>query len=186
MTPAYMNENHHAVVIDAARELIQASFEIDSPETAFERDVQRRLVEENRLLLAGRHSAALQKYRGLRGVIAAVLYPRIPPFVGVKVDWGALAKLNIANTLIGKSAQILDRTPPQAKAIPPSLLTAAPMSAVMGRVFADVQAGGLTDAEQAVRGRQPSSTSIARPTAVVLCRAKATVAVRRTGIKRET
>jgi hypothetical protein len=152
MTPAYINENRHAFVIDAARELIQASFEIDSPETAFERDVQRRLVDANRLLLTGRHSAALQEYRGLRGVIAAVLYPRIPPFVGVKVDWGALAKLNIADTLIGKSAQMLDRTPPQAKAIPPSLLAAAPMSAEMGRVFADVQAGGLTDADQAVRG----------------------------------
>ena len=152
MTPQYLIENRYSFVIDAARELAQASFEIDSPETAFERDVQRRLVEANRLLLGGRHSAALQEYRSLRGVIAAVLYPRIPPFVGVKVDWSKLAKLDIADTVISKSAQVLDRTPPQAKGIPASFLAAAPMSAEISQVFAQVETAGLTDADQAVRG----------------------------------
>jgi Tc toxin complex TcA C-terminal TcB-binding domain len=152
MTPTYLNENRYSFVIDAARELAQASFEIDSPETAFERNVQRRLVEANQLLLAGRHSAALQEYRSLRGVIASVLYPRIPPFVGIKLDWLRLAKLGIADTVIGKSAQMLDRTPSMSKAIPSSLLTAAPMSAEMSQVFAEVETAGLTDADEGVRG----------------------------------
>lgn len=152
MTPTYLHENRYAFVIDATRELAKASFEIDSPETAFERDVQRRLVAANRLLVEGRHHAALQEYQSLRGVIAAVLYPRLPPHAGIELNWSVLNKLGIADSVLGKSAQILYRTPAQANAIPASLLSQAPMSAELVREFEHVERAGLADTDQAVGG----------------------------------
>jgi hypothetical protein len=154
--PKYLVENRYSFVIDAARQLAQASVEIDSAESAFERDVQRRLIEANRLLSTGRHSAALEEYRALRGVIAAMLHPATPPFAGFAVEWTQLTRLGIADMAITKSAQMLDRTPLQQRAIPASLQTPVELSAEVTKVFSAVDRAGLGDADEGIRGRLAS------------------------------
>jgi hypothetical protein len=151
MAPKYQAENRYAFVIDATRELAAASYEVDTPETAFERDVQRRLVEANRLLASGRPAAALDAYTALRGVIAAVLYPKIPPVVGRKIDWLKLAQAGVADAVMAKSAQMLDRTPLVETAIPAAFLTSSALPAAAANVFAEVEAAGLVDADIGVR-----------------------------------
>jgi hypothetical protein len=149
MAPEYLLENRYSFVIDAVREVAHPGVEIDSAESAFERDVQRRLVEANRLLAAGRHTAALQEYRSLRGVIAAVLYPPKPPWVGI--EWGKIAGLGITEATIAKSAQILDRTPLLERAIPATLLGQVEMSSELAEALSGAH-GGLADSDEAVRG----------------------------------
>jgi Tc toxin complex TcA C-terminal TcB-binding domain len=151
MAPKYFAENRYAFVIDATRELARSSYEVDTPETAFERDVQRRLVTANRLLAAGRPAAALEDYQSLRGVIASVLYPSISPFVGARVDWVRLAGTGIAEAAIVKSAQMLDRTPAVARAVPAAFGTVTPLSAAATQLFVQVEQAGLADADAGLR-----------------------------------
>ncbi|MEF7615718.1 hypothetical protein V4F39_17525 [Aquincola sp. MAHUQ-54] len=150
MAPKYLAENRYAFVIDAAREIDRSSYEIDTPETAFERDVQRRLAVANRLLASGRPAAALEDYLSLRGVIAAVLYPRIPPFVGSQADWPRLVRAGIAEAAIVKGAQMLERTPALSTAVPKAFGATTAMSADAGQLFAQVEQAGLADADGAL------------------------------------
>jgi len=151
MAPKYLHENRYAFVIDATRELARSSYEVDTPETAFERDVQRRLVAAHRLMAAGRVAAALEDYRSLRGVIAAVLFPKILPFVGAKADWIKLAGAGVAEAMLEKSAQMLDRTPAMTRSIPGAFSSSTPLSASVAKLFAQVEDAGLGDADAGVR-----------------------------------
>lgn len=151
MPPTYLHENRYAFVLGAVRAADRSAYEVDSPESAFERDVQRRLAAADQLLAGGRCGAALDAYRSLRGVIAAVLHPQILPGIGTKLDWVRLARTGVADAVIAASAQMLESTPPQGKGIPASLQVGTALSPEIGAVFAAVEHVGLTDQDQAVR-----------------------------------
>ncbi|MDM0001834.1 hypothetical protein QTI24_24715 [Variovorax sp. J22P240] len=151
MAPTYLHENRYAFIVDATREMARASYEVDTPESAFERDVQHRLAAAHRLMASGRIAAALEDYRSLRGVIGAVLYPKIPPFVGVKADWRKLADAGVAEAILVKSAEMLDRTPALTRSIPDTFSSSIPLDAEVAKLFAQVEAAGLADADAGVR-----------------------------------
>ena len=151
MAPKYLHENRYAFVFDATRELARASYEVDTAESVFERDVQRRLAVAHRLMAEGRVGAALEDYRSLRGVIAAVLYPKIAPHVGAKADWLRLADAGVAEATLARSALMLDRTPALTKAIPETFSSSTPLAAGITKLFAQVEDGGLADADAGVR-----------------------------------
>ena len=69
MEPKYFVENRYSFVVDALPVIGNRDYEVDTPETAFERDVQRQLAVANRLLMAGQYSTALAKFRHLRDAI---------------------------------------------------------------------------------------------------------------------
>jgi hypothetical protein len=109
--PKYFIENRYSFVVDALPRLRNAEYEVDTPETAFERDVQLQLATANRLLMAGKYSAALDKYRHLRGLIAAVIHPHLSVLNASKIDWTTISKAEITDTVVAKSAQLLKNTP---------------------------------------------------------------------------
>lgn len=111
MVPKYFIENRYSFVVDALPTLRNVDYEIDTPETAFERDVQLQLATANRLLMAGKYSAALDKYRHLRGVIAAVIHPTLSVLNASRIDWTTISKAEIIDTVVAKSAQLLKNTP---------------------------------------------------------------------------
>lgn len=150
MAPKYFAENRYTFVIDAAREIGRSSYEIDTPETAFERDVQRRLAVANRLLASGRPAAALEEYQSLRGLIASVLYPKILPHVGARLDWLHLADAGLTAAAIAKSVQMLDRTPALGRAVPEAFSSSVALPAEATKLFVQMEQAGLADVDARV------------------------------------
>lgn len=111
MVPKYFFENRYSFVVDALPKLRNVDYEVDTPETAFERDVQLQLATANRLLMTGKYSAALEKYRHLRAVIAAIIHPTLSVVNAGLIDWTIISKAELADTVVAKSAQLLKNTP---------------------------------------------------------------------------
>jgi tetratricopeptide (TPR) repeat protein len=111
MEPTYFIENRYSFIVDALPEIENVAYEVDTPETSFERSIQRQLAIANRLLMGGQYSTALAKYRGLRGTISAVIHPDISVANGSLIDWGAVEHAAIIETVLAKTAEMLVNTP---------------------------------------------------------------------------
>ena len=55
MEPNYFLENRYSFVVDALPVINNVNYEVDTPETQFEQDVQRQLATANHLLMEGRY-----------------------------------------------------------------------------------------------------------------------------------
>ena len=119
--PTYFLENRYSFVVDALPFLRNAGYEVETPETSFERDVQQELAVANRLLMEGKHSAALAKYRHLRGVVASMVHPDVSITNGSLIDWAGLSKTAVVDTLVARSAEMLIQTPAVASTVPAKL-----------------------------------------------------------------
>lgn len=119
MVPKYFVENRYSFVVDALPVISNVDYEVETPETSFERSVQRQLATANRLLMAGKYGIAISKYRHLRGVIAAVIHPNISVINGAYIDWASIDEVKMVDALIAKSADLLKKTPVFDSTIPP-------------------------------------------------------------------
>ncbi|MDD7942026.1 hypothetical protein PHK61_26775 [Actinomycetospora lutea] len=149
--PTYFVENRYSYVFDARALLATAHFEVASPESAFERSVQAELVAAHRLLMERKHGAALTKYQQIRGLIAATIVPRLPPWIGTTLEWTKVNRAELLDPLIARSAEMLVKTPVSEAAFPPRLLGGdIQVSDAALRPFAGVAQMGLTDRDLAV------------------------------------
>lgn len=120
MEPAYFIENRYSFVVDSLRHVTQPNYEVDSPESSFERSIQRQLAAANRLLMTGKYSAALSEYRHIRGLIAATMRPQLGVVNGIFVDHLKFDLTRFAQPLVALSAEMLTKTPPARSALPDS------------------------------------------------------------------
>lgn len=123
MKPKYLLENRYSFVVDAVTALNEASLEILGPETSFERQIQSQLALANRLLLQGKHSAALEKYVYLRGLVSTLVFPRLFPIDGFRIPWGKVDRPGLLDTVVRRSAEMLKQTPPAVLDVPRKLLS---------------------------------------------------------------
>ena len=121
MQPQYFIENRYSYIIDALQVINNENYEVDTPETEFERSVQSQLAQANQLLMQGKYSTALAKYLYLRGVIAAVINPHISVTNGSLIDWAKINQFEMIDALVAKAADILKNTPVLQSAIPEKL-----------------------------------------------------------------
>ncbi|MCP4420680.1 MAG: hypothetical protein GY805_29075 [Chloroflexi bacterium] len=118
MEPKYYIENRYSFVVDALPFVNNPHYEVDTPETRFERNIQCQLAIANRLLMTGKYSNAVAKFRHLRGLISKVIYPKLTAEVGGRIDWSKIDQTQLIDGLVAKSAEILQKTPITATTIP--------------------------------------------------------------------
>lgn len=121
MAPKYFAENRYSFVVDGLATVTHVDYEVDTPETSFERTIQDQLAVANRLLMDGKYSAALASYRQLRGLIAAVIHPQISVVNAAQMNWTLLGRAELIDTVVAQSAEILKKTPVVESMIPISL-----------------------------------------------------------------
>lgn len=103
MEPKYFIENRYSFIVDALSTLRDNDYEVDTPETAFEKEVQQQIAVANRLLLDGKYRPALEQYLHLRQTILKVLFPKIKFVPGhIRDSWSAFAPSKIAPLLVAK------------------------------------------------------------------------------------
>lgn len=148
MQPKYFIENRYSFVIDALHVINNENYEVDTPETEFERSVQRQLAQANQLLMQGKYSMALAKYQYLRGVISAVINPQISVGNGALIDWAIINQFEMIDALIAKSAEILKNTPVLQSAIPEKIrIGDVKLPDSLAKQFAVFEEIGLKDRE---------------------------------------
>lgn len=148
MEPNYFIENRYSFVVDALPVINNVNYEVDTPETQFEQDVQRQLATANHLLMEGRYGNALIKYRHLRGMIAAVINPQISVDSGMYIDWPSFEHPELVVTTIAKSVEMLINTPIVECTIPPRFRGGeVPLPDEVAKQFAIFEMIGLADQE---------------------------------------
>lgn len=146
MTPKYFFENRYSFVFDSQFTTKHTEYEVDTPETAFERSVQQQLLVANRLLLAGKYWPALDKYKRLRGLIATVINPRISVSNAGKITWSKINPNKAVDVLVSKSAYMLGKTPIAASSIPKTLLDSnVTLPANVANIFSVYEEPGVKD-----------------------------------------
>ena len=118
MEPKYFVENRYSFVVDALPVINNTDYEVDTPETAFERSIQFQLAHANRLLMVGKYGVALAKYRHLRGLISATINPRISVPNGTLIEWATVNRTAMVDTVVARSADILKKAPLRESAVP--------------------------------------------------------------------
>ena len=160
MEPGYFKENRYSFVVDALRTL-RADYEVDTPETALERDVHAELASANRLLMEGKHSAALAGYRHVRGMVAAVLNPAVTITNGTFIDWVKLDKVALADAVLARSAEVLVATPVAASSFPAKLrANAEAIPDAVAQALAPVLELGVKDRDAALGGVIDAATTL--------------------------
>lgn len=148
MEPSYFIENRYSFVVDALPYTQNKQYEVDTPETAFERDIQNQLATANRLLCIGKFSQALAKYKHLRGLISNVLYANITVISGTHINWGAFATTQLPQVVINKTADILKNIPVPDSTVPALFRSSsATLPAHIGRRYDRYSGIGIIDQE---------------------------------------
>lgn len=149
MEPQYFLENRYSFVMDFQPHGSDGDYAVDSPETRFEYQVQRKLAVANRLLTAGKFTAAKKKYEDLRGLIIATLKPTVSPIMGALLDWNKMAVKDLALSLIGKSAAMLKATPYHQTALPDYVRApSGKLSRELEKHFAPLESAGVRDDQE--------------------------------------
>jgi hypothetical protein len=160
MEPRYFRENRYSFVVDAVRGPA-IDYEVDTTETALERDVHQQLAAANRLLMEGRHSAALEGYRHVRAMVSAILNPAITVPNGGFIDWLRLDRVGLVDALVSRSAEVLVKTPVATSLLPAKLRAtdvALPDSVV--REFAPFTQIGVRDPDADIGGVIDAATTL--------------------------
>lgn len=120
MEPKYFVENRYSFVADARPFLRAPQYEVDTPETEFERSIQRGLAEANRALHEGKYLLALERYESLRGRILDVTRPSVGGNLGRlgTLAWARLDPPTVDDSLIELSAHMLRHTPVSESTVP--------------------------------------------------------------------
>lgn len=142
--PTYFIENRYSFVVDALAILQNPDFEVAGPEEGFERTVQTELALANRLLVEGKHSAALEKYLHLRRTISVLLWPKLFPWDKFRIPWAELDRVALLPALVGRSVEMLKQTPITASAIPAQLLGGS-IDDAASQQFGKLELVGLRD-----------------------------------------
>ncbi len=121
MEPSYFLENRYSPIINFKFTDPSPSYEVDTPDTRFEYDVQHRLARANRLLMAGKFATALAQYEDLRALIARVLRPEIGYVGSFAFDWSSVVVAEMSDALIAKSAAIMQAEPLARTELPDTL-----------------------------------------------------------------
>ena len=147
MEPKYFIENRYSFVVDALKIIDNDDYEVNTPETSFERQVQRQLAIANRLLMTGKYSAALEKYRHVRGLIAT-LRPHISVVNASLVDYARIDLAQMAGPFVAASANLLRRTPVVDSTVPDKLrLSATAIPGAVVKQFEPFEQAGVRDQE---------------------------------------
>ncbi len=151
MEPAYFFENRYSFVVDALKRIDDDDYEVETPETRFERKIRRRLVLANRLLAEGKYASALERYRRIRGLITASMRPQISVLNATLVDHAQLDLGLLAKALVARSGEMLSQTPVTDSTIPDrfrsSKVSVPPQAARRLALFEQV---GIKDREAAI------------------------------------
>lgn len=118
MAPKYFIENRYSFVVDALPIIDNHQYEVEEPDTAFERKIQREIATANRLLMANKFRLAIEKYLHIRGLIASILKPQISIRHAHLVNWNKVEYAQLSDSLVAKSADILKKTSITSDAIP--------------------------------------------------------------------
>lgn len=152
MEPKYFVENRYSFVADARPYLRAVEYEVDTPETAFERSIQRGLAEANRALHERKYTLALERYEALRGRILDVTRPSLGGTFG-RFGTLALSRLDppkIDDSLIELSAHMLRHTPVTESTVPMSFRAAAvDVSEDADRTLSTFDSAGLRGTDDA-------------------------------------
>ncbi|MBM9593826.1 Tc toxin subunit A-related protein [Roseitranquillus sediminis] len=153
MEPAYFLENRYSFVIDFQLFPERKTYEVETAETAFERNVQAQLAAANRLLMARKYSAALARYRHVRGIVAVALRPSLSIVNAELIDWTATRMAASADSIVAKSAAMLEARKPARSALPDSVTgSAVELSRGLDKTFDSFEVVGVAD-DQAKVGR---------------------------------
>ena len=116
--PQYFIENRYSFVIDALPFIDKVHYEAETAESGYSVSIQVQLAAANRLLMAGKHSAALAQYLHIRGVVGNLINPKLPVRNATLVDWATLNTSLVVDTIVAKSAELLSKTPPPRSVVP--------------------------------------------------------------------
>jgi len=144
MEPTYFVENRYSYVVNALPYIAHNTYEVESPETKFERDVQSQLAVANSMLMNQKYGAALEKYLYVRGLIAAVLLPKISAATAIRVDWAAVGIHKMTDSLLTKSVDLLKKTPVSETTIPKSFRSLT-NTAIFDNDVVKFEKAGFTD-----------------------------------------
>lgn len=108
--PSYMAENRYSF-IGRWRPPVATEYEVDSPETQFERQVQSLFGEGQQYLQREEYGLALHKFRDLMGLILKTVHPKMPVDPNAIPDFVFPKHLALIDTLAAKAVDILKKTP---------------------------------------------------------------------------
>src|SRR5215207_520232 len=123
MEPIYMNEDRYSYLVASWRPPAIVDYEVETPETTFERRVQDLFMEGQNHLHHEEFILALQAFRELMALILRTANPRM--LVDPNQFPGLLFPLdvNLVDTLAQKTAEILQKTPFVTYKFPPSIIS---------------------------------------------------------------
>lgn len=146
MEPKYYVENRYSFVIDALQFITNPHYEVDTPETHFERSIQRQLAIANWLVMRGNYSNALATFRHLRGLISKVIRPNLTAEIAGMLTWATLDHAGMVDGLVAKSAEMLQKTPITATTIPAEFRGGeVKLPDQVERQFSQLEAVGIRD-----------------------------------------
>jgi len=123
MEPVYMNENRYSYLVASWRPATSAHYETETPETAFEKQVQALFMEGQAYLQREEFMLALRAFRELMAIILHTANPKMPvdpnrfPGLSFPLDTA------LVDTLTQKSAEILQKTPVVGYKFPSSVMS---------------------------------------------------------------
>jgi hypothetical protein len=148
MEPVYFKENRYSFVLDALPVVYRVDYEVDTPETSFERQIQRRLATANRLLMDGRFGSALGAYRELRGLVSSLINPIITYPAVALADWSTLRHDKMLDTVVARAADMLKETPVPGTSLPSVFRSGEiKLPDAAAAPFVALKSVGLTDKE---------------------------------------
>lgn len=144
-TPTYLIEQQYALYPVRPSFTLVTQYEVESPETRFERRVFQRFHEAKKHLYHEEYGLALDAFQELRQLILRTVNPQLPPRPrpGRAVSPGLLANAEILTPLLERAAEMVRVTPPVEVDLPDSIFNdAVTLPAEITQKINEVQLAG--------------------------------------------
>ncbi|MFZ5818119.1 MAG: hypothetical protein ACOY93_22940 [Bacillota bacterium] len=121
MAPKYMIENRFSFLAPVLA--VRTDYQAETPETAFEREVQSLLAEAGAHLAHEEYRLALDGYRELAALILSTADPKLPAGAGQNPSFRPPRLPELLDPLINAAANILKATPTEESLVPSTLIS---------------------------------------------------------------
>lgn len=111
MEPVYMNENRYSYLVGSWSPSMTADYEVEKPETEFEKQVQRMFMEGQAHLRHEEYMLALSSFQELMALILHMANPEMPVNPNLILNLAFPMDVALVNVLSLKAAEILKKTP---------------------------------------------------------------------------
>src|SRR5690349_14757832 len=113
MEPVYMNENRYTYLVGSWRPAANSAYVAEDPEGAFERHLQELFLEGQAHLQHEEYTLALAAFQEAMALILRTVAPTMPVDPN-QLGWFQFPlDVKLLDPLIGKTAEILIKTPPR-------------------------------------------------------------------------